>query len=59
MKVQEDGAAAAKMKDFAFAENSMGGVTKVHTIPIKAGKEHTGMWRRVKVTAFSVMHVKG
>ena len=28
------------------------------SVPIKAGKEHHGLWKRMKVTAFSVMNGK-
>ena len=57
MKV--DQAAAPKMRDFAdrHKDTGMDGVKLPATsIPIKAAREqHTPLWRRVKVTAFSVM----
>ena len=51
-------AAAPKKRDFAITKKSMGN-ERVHTIPIKAAKEHPGIWARMKVTAFSKIGGKG
>ena len=46
-------AAPLKMREFAVTKHGLRDV-QVHTIPIKAGKEHTfGLWQKVK--AFSGM----
>lgn len=52
----QSGAAAPDMKhDILCARYGRDEVHDGKCVPIKAGKEHAGLWKRVKVTAFSVI----
>lgn len=46
------------MRDAKDTKDVGGGMTKMQTIPIKASKESAGLWRKMKVSAFSVIFAK-
>ena len=51
-------AATPKIRDFAVTKTETND-ERVHTVPIKATKEPSSVWARMKVTAFSKIGCKG